>query len=164
MVVSFSVDQLITAAPHWNCPNEKSESLWLLPCMWPYKVAVVVACCDFPPIFPSLWCHCEKIPCGVNMGQRHWSQHRRDGLNMILACFFEPICLLLGVCASRLRLIPAGVTLTHRRMGSCKLGCLFFNAFIYELVEQSLVCSQLGSRTLPWINNTHFWISHLELR
>lgn len=30
----------------------------------------------------------------------------------MLACLFEPICLRLGVCASRLRLISAGVTLT----------------------------------------------------
>lgn len=62
-----------------------------------------------------LWCHYGRTPWGVNTGKMHWSQHHWDGLNMILACFFEPICLPLGVCASRLRLSPAGVTLGTER-------------------------------------------------
>lgn len=47
-----------------------------------------------------------------------------DGLNMILACFFEPICLPLGVCASRLKLIPAGVTLAAEREAASSVAIL----------------------------------------
>lgn len=70
----------------------------------------------------SLWCHYRKTPCGVNTGQRHWSQHHRDSLNMILACFFwahlSPVrCLCFSAEANPSR---GG---THRRTGSCKLGC-----------------------------------------
>lgn len=72
----------------------------------------------------SLWCHYGRTPCGVNAGKRHWSRHHWDGLNMILACFFEPICLPLGVCASRLRLSPAGVTLTTEREAAALPGIL----------------------------------------
>lgn len=66
---------------------------------------------------------------------------------MIFACFFEPICLPLGVCTSRLGLIPAGVT-THRRTGSCKHRLLFF-AFICETVNKDF-------QARPWLSKHIF--------
>lgn len=95
----------------WKHKNHLTLSwiLWLCYYTWPYRAGVLTVI--FLPS-SSLWCHYGKTPCRASTGKRHWFQHHRGGLNMIVACFFEPICLPLGVCASQLRLIPAGVTLT----------------------------------------------------
>ncbi len=81
------------------------------------------------PVIHCILYHClciDMFPC--------W-----DGLNMIFVCFFEPIWLPLGVCASRLRLIPAGV-----RMWSSELACRFMHSFMNSLNKDF--------HALPWLS------------